>query len=299
MLLYPTLATAVVAAVLSVLPTSRPEPQTSSETRTPVDRPWPDAEGNPLPLRTDEELREFLRTAEVVKLEAISRGVAGTRKALLRKDDTAMYAAFRTVSVEERERRLGDRVILFFRDDYRNEPAAYALSELLDLDMVPPAVERTIRDQPGSLQVWLEDTRPAVELREDGIRAPDQKAILLQYYQMQVFDNLIQNLDRNQGNILVDEKWRVWLIDHTRAFIRDERLPSPSTVRRCERGLWERLRTVSDEEIQAAVEPYLPPPERSGLLKRRRRLVELIQEKIDTLGEEGVLFDRSEMMSHE
>jgi hypothetical protein len=287
-----------VAVVLPLLLPSPSAPEAPVPTQA-VETQWLDADGNPLPLQTDEEEQEFLRTAKVVKLERIGRGVAGTRKALLRKGHIEMSAAFRTVSVEERERRLGDRVILFFRDDYRNEPAAYALSELLGLDMVPPAVERAVRDQPGSLQMWLEDTRPAVELVEEGLEAPSQKAILLQYYQMQVFDNLIQNLDRNQGNILVDRNWRVWLIDHTRAFIRDERLPAPDKVRRCERGLWERLRTVSDEEIRAAVDPYLPLPESNGLLKRRQRLVELIQGKIDHLGEAGVLFDRSEMLTHE
>ena len=36
-------------------------------------------------------------------------------------------------------------------------------------------------------------------------------------------------------------------------------------------------------------------PERGALLERRRLLVELIQSKIELLGEDGVLFDRSEL----
>ena len=38
------------------------------------------------------------------------------------------------------------------------------------------------------------------------------------------------------------------------------------------------------------MKPYLEPPERAGLLERRRRLVDLIQDRIDRLGESVVLF---------
>jgi hypothetical protein len=110
---------------------------------------------------------------------------------------------------------------------------------------------------------------------------------------MHVFDNLINNIDRNMGNILFDPDWRVWLIDHSRAFIRDQKLPNPERVRRIEQHLWERLRSVSDEELEAAVEPYLAEPERAALLERRRLLVELIEQKIAQLGEDGVLFSWS------
>ena len=35
---------------------------------------------------------------------------------------------------------------------------------------------------------------------------------------MYVFDELIQNRDRNPGNSLWTTDWKLWLIDHTRAF---------------------------------------------------------------------------------
>jgi hypothetical protein len=291
---YAPIATTV-ALLLAPLTPARPGQAAPSVSSAPVERSWLDSNGDPLPLQTDKELEEFLRTAKVVKLERTSRGVAGAQKALLRKGDIEMHAVFRTVAIEERQQRMRDRVVWFFRDHYIHEPAAYALSELLGLEMVPPAVERTIRGTPGSLQLWLEDVKASVELKEKGIQAPDERAMLLQFYQMQLFDNLINNLDRNQGNILVDAQWRGWLIDHTRAFVRDRKLPTPQMVRRVERGVWERLRTVSDEELAAAVEPYIPGPERGALLERRRLLVELIQEKIDQVGEEFVLFDRTEL----
>ena len=281
----------VLLALLASAESPQPSPPAAG---APVERSWLDANGDPLPLRTNEEVEEFLRTAPVKELKGISRGVAGARKALLQTGDIKMHAVFRTVAVEEREHRLRSRVVWFFRDHYIHEPAAYALSELLGLEMVPPAVERTLRGTPGSLQIWVEGAAAAVDQKE-GFRSPDERSSLLQYYQMQVFDNLINNLDRNQGNILFDPHWRAWLIDHTQAFVRDRQLPAPDTVRRVERGLWEKLRSLSDQELEAAIEPYLPGPERAALLERRRLLVELIQGKIDLLGDEGVLFDRAEL----
>ena len=35
---------------------------------------------------------------------------------------------------------------------------------------------------------------------------------------MKVWDELIQNKDRNAGNIIWTSDWSMWLIDHTRAF---------------------------------------------------------------------------------
>jgi hypothetical protein len=48
--------------------------------------------------------------------------------------------------------------------------------------------------------------------------------------------HLIANTDRNQGNLLIDDRWNIWLIDHTRAF---RRTSSSCTERlsTCERGL--------------------------------------------------------------
>jgi len=62
-------------------------------------------------------------------------------------------------------------------------------------------------------------------------------------------------------------------------------------VRKVERRLWDRLRSVRDEDLEAAVEPFLDEPERAALLERRRLLVELIQRNIAQRGEDEVLFN--------
>ncbi len=251
---------------------------------------WLDVEGQPLPMQANAELEEFLQTARVVKSEETKHGKFGVRKLWMEKDGITAHAACRMMAYEDRKRQLKDRDVWFFRDHYIHEPAAYALSELLGLGMVPPAVQRSVNGKPASVQIWVEESMLDFQREERGIEPPDSRIHLLQLYQMRVFDNLINNLDRNQTNILFDSDWRVWLIDHSRAFIRDRKLANPQDVRRVERGFWERLRLVSDEELDAAIEPYLGGPEREALLERRRLLVELIEEKITQLGEDGILF---------
>ena len=251
---------------------------------------WLDVEGEPLPMQANAELEEFLRTAQVTESKKTQIGKFGARRLRLEKDGIAARAAGRTIAVEERKRQLKNREVWFFRDHYIHEPAAYALSELLGLGMVPPAVQRSVKGKPASVQLWVENGMEEIEREKKGIQPPDSRRYLLQLYQMRVFDNLINNIDRNMGNIVIDPDWRLWLIDHGRAFIRDQALPTPQDVRRVERGFWERLRSVSDEELEAAVEPFLGGPERGALVERRRLLVELIEGKIAQLGEDGVLF---------
>jgi hypothetical protein len=251
---------------------------------------WLDAGGQPLPAQTDVEVEEFLRTARIGDSQKTKHGRYGVRKLRMEKDGVAAHAACRTMAVEDRWRRFQDRDVWFFRDHFIHEPAAYALSELLGLEMVPPAVERSVRGRPASVQIWIEGVMVARERNERGIQPPDPRDYNLQLHQMRAFDNLINNIDRNMGNILIDPDWRIWLIDHSRAFIRDRKLPTPQGVRRVERRTWDRLRSVSDEELDDVLKPYLGGPERASVLERRRLLVELIEEKIALLGEDGIPF---------
>jgi len=293
---------ALMAALLAVGPAAveaSPEPTdgpaSSSQIQplvpaAPVTHAWLDVNGKPLPWQSDAEVEEFLRTARIVGSDKPKHGKYGVRRLEMEMGDTTAHAACRTMAVEDRFRRLQDRDVPFFRDHYINEPAAYALSELLGFEMVPPAVRRTVRGKRASVQIWVEGVMVALERNERGLQPPDPQHYLKQLDQMRVFDNLINNIDRNMGNILIDPEWRIWLIDHSRSFMRHKALPAPEGVRRIESDVWERLQKVSDEDLEAAVKPFLGGPERAALLERRRLLVERIEEQIAELGEDAVVF---------
>ena len=64
---------------------------------------------------------------------------------------------------------------------------------------------------------------------------------------LRIFHQLISNVDRNLGNVLITKNWRMWLIDHTRSFrlyrVRQENLS------KCDRLLLARLNELSETDL--------------------------------------------------
>jgi hypothetical protein len=177
-----------------------------------------------------------------------------------------------------------------FRDDCIFECAAYELSRLLGLNNIPPVVKRKLFRKVGSLQLWVENTITEDQRKKEGQTPPDERRWRHQTQVMRIFDNLIYNEDRNPGNILYDSTWKMWMIDHTRAFRRYSRLKKGASFEQCERGMWERLQRLSKEDVKKSVGRFLHPAELKGILKRRDLIVARIQELINLQGEEEVLF---------
>jgi hypothetical protein len=105
---------------------------------------------------------------------------------------------------------------------------------------------------------------------------------------MSVFDELISNTDRNQGNIIYTRDWRLWLIDHTRAFRKNSDLKVPSRISRCDRQVYEKLKALDRETLKAEVGKQLDDGQIKALLSRRDAIVK----KLDSLGPTA-LFDRN------
>ena len=180
---------------------------------------WIGPDGQPLPFRGPEDLEDFLRTAEVISAQTIDQGVNRPRKVLLERDGVRAHAVFRTVAVEARSQQGPEgKFYRMFRDSYQFECAAYELAGVLGLDHVPPAVPRSMFGQSGSLQAWVENAITEAKRLEEGTKPPDVLRWSRAQTQEHVFDALINNIDRNEGNELIDADWNVWWIDHTRAF---------------------------------------------------------------------------------
>ena len=124
----------------------------------------------------------------------------------------------------------------------------------------------------------------------DNLKAPDKVLWSKQIWNMRVFDNLIYNTDRNQGNILIDRNWKVWLIDHTRAFRREKELRNPGLIVQCGRKLWEKLKSLDEQVVRERLKKFLSSYEIKALLRRRDKLVQHIQKLIEERGENKVLF---------
>lgn len=253
---------------------------------------WLDRDGAPLPFQTHREITEYLRSAEIVERRRIGQGTTGAERALLDRGGVRARAALRTF--DETYRGPFENLPTFVRrvrDAGVFECAAYELSEALGLDRVPPTVCRRIGKTTGSLQIWFEQGMTQTAAAERSLAPPDMLRWDRQKSQMQVFDALIANLDRNQGNIMIDRDWTLWLIDHTRAFVQTRELLWPEKVTRCSRSLWLALRSLDEAAVRQRLEPFLKKGEIAALFERRSKLVARIEALIAAKGEAAVLFE--------
>jgi hypothetical protein len=269
------------------------ETETSSSTSLHPHREkslWVDVDQEPLPFQKDEEVLEFLRTAEAKSWKPVGVGINKISKVLLEKDGVRLNAAWRIVDERYSNFRLKDVTTLReLRDSCFFEVAAYRLGRLLGLRNIPPAVERTFKGEKGTLQLWLEGCVPQTEQAQiEGNPSP-----LAWSYQNQMrilFDSLLCNVDRNRGNILIGEDWKLWLIDHTRAFQRSWECKKLETVRMCDREFFKRLKELDEKGLRAEMKGLLKTGEVSDLLRRRAKIITYFEDLIAERGEDSVLF---------
>ena len=167
--------------------------------------------------------------------------------------------------------------------------AAYRLDRLIGLDLVPVSVERRWHGRPAAYTWWVDDV-----LMDEGVRLkkkvepPSIDAWNKEMQLIRVFDQLIYNMDRNVQNLLITKDWRMWAIDHTRAFRLHHELRTPKDIVRCDRALLERLRQLDKRTLTQALGRYLNGFEIDALLARRDAIVALLE----SLGP-AALFDRA------
>jgi hypothetical protein len=153
------------------------------------------------------------------------------------------------------------------------------------------SVERSHNGRPGAFTWWIDDVMMDEKARiTKSLRGPDGERTAMQVHIMRVFDELIQNRDRNMGNLLWTTDWKMWLIDHTRAFRTGDELLKPTVLERIERSLFENMRGLTKETLAKAMGRTLSDFEINALLKRRDRIVKLFEERIAERGEARVVY---------
>jgi hypothetical protein len=253
---------------------------------------WLDANGKPLPFKSDEEVMQFLAKARVVKVKGVSKGITHIRRVLIEKDGIQANAALRVLDEEKTVAQLaGGTTEMFFRDTYIFDCAAYELAKMLGEDTIPPVVIRRMLGEKGSLQIWVENGMTEEDRQRKNIPPAKPESWNRQLWNLRIFDNLIYNTDRNMGNLIIDKDWKIWWIDHSRAFRRHEGLNFPGTIYRVSRRFWERLQNLDANEMRTRLKPYLRQVEIEALLKRRDKIVEMIRKMIAERGEADVVFD--------
>ena len=250
-----------------------------------------DGTASPTAVLTDEEMEQFLLNATVLKTKSFSKGVTKARRVSMSDGRMTHDAQIQDVDIEKAIFEVSPKhTEINFKDLFRYNTAAYRLSRLLGLDNVPVSVERIVDGKPAAVTWWLDDVameegdRAKKKIEGNGLRRRNYWAV------MTVFDELIQNRDRNGGNILWASDWRLWMIDHTRAFRLGKSLLQPKTLTVCDRALLDRLRGLTRPALAAAVGKTLTAPEIDALMSRRDLIVKLFDERVARLGPAAVLF---------
>lgn len=234
------------------------------------------------PALTPEEQEAFMKRAKVVRTKGASKGVTNTIRATLSDGALTHDAQIQTIDQYMQVFQSKDGVEFNFRDSWRYNVAAYRLNKVLQLGRIPPSIERAHNGKQGAFTWWIDDV-----MMEEGDRlknkteVPDTEAWNRQMWHVRIFDQLIYNVDRNLGNLVIDKSWNVWMIDHTRAFRMIDTLKSPKDLKKIERGAFERLKKLDAPTLKALVGNSLSPEEQKRLLLRRDAIVKVLAEQGD------------------
>ncbi len=220
-----------------------------------------------------QEFEEFIRAAPIDRFEDVPIGVTHPKRAYFRPGGLAASVAWKVLPPGRPNG---------YWESYKSEIAAYELDKLLGIGMVPVAVEKRWKGETAAAILWVAPVHSWKEMQ--ALQKPpkwNRQAII-----MKMFDNLIGNKDRNQGNLLVDDDWNLFLIDHSRAFIADKDLPAP--MAHVDREVWARMLALDEAALSAALGAWLDRGAIRAMLARRDRMKREIDTMIRTTSEAAV-----------
>jgi len=223
------------------------------------------------------EFEEFLRTAAIERVTSVPVGVTKPKRAFFAPGGLVESVLVKHLPMGQRQG---------FWEAYKSEIAAYEFDRLLGLDMVPVTLERRVQGELASIQLWVEGCRLLKDVDQSACPRPMDWA--KQVCRQRVFDNLIANIDRNQGNLLVDDEWNLILIDHSRAFASD-RMPFEKEMTRIDREMLGRLRALDEAGLMKQIRPWvLSDGQVRAILKRRDKIVAHFERLARERGEAAV-----------
>jgi hypothetical protein len=234
---------------------------------------------------------QFLLKARLRSIKNLGTGVTQPQRAELELNGVQHSALFKTID----DRKGGVTQLqrsseINFQDSWQLEVAAYRVDRIIGLRMVPATVERTLNGKTGSLQWWVQSAMEEAERRKQEVTPPDLEAWNRTYQKMELFDQLIFNVDRHLKNVLVTVDFDLRLIDHSRSFRAWNELRNPERVTRFSRSVLDGLRKLEYAELRKRVGRYLVDDQIRGLLARRDAILALAATAVAARGEAAVLY---------
>jgi hypothetical protein len=221
----------------------------------------------------------FLKSAEIARIDEVPIGVTRPKRAFFIETKPVRSVAWKPLTPGMRSG---------YYESYKSEVAAYELDKLLELHMVPPVVERTHQGVTGAAIWWIE---PVKGWKADSPAKGPEPSWTKQISRMKLFDQLIANIDRNQGNLLYDDDWHLMLIDHSRAFTSRRSLDGMAKPTLIDREVWRRIDSLTADTLRQALGPWVGVKELEALLVRRDRMRSEIARMVRSRGEASVFVD--------
>lgn len=221
----------------------------------------------------NEEFEAYIRATPIERFEDVPIGVTKPKRAYLTGPGPVASVAWKVLPPG----RQGG-----FWESYKSEIAAYELDKLLGMGMVPVTVEKVWKGDRAAAVLWLSPIHSWKEMQNK----PKPEKWNRQAIRMKMFDNLICNKDRNIGNLLVDDEWNLFLIDHSRAFITDKDLPV--VMERIDREIWERMLALDEPTLKAALGKWVDGGSIRALFARRDKMAIAIDKLVKKSSEAAV-----------
>lgn len=233
---------------------------------------------------SDSELEDFMRSAEITKVEKIGTGITKPKRVTQEKDGITNQAAFKyedsnpgiekKTGYSSRKNRISDR--------YVYDVAAYKLDRMMGWEMVPTAVIAEVERDEGALSDWVENAINERDRLEQEVPFGGHCKQSEQYRLRFVFDTLIHNDDRNLTNILwTKNDFMLRFIDHSRAFRIKEK--KPRQLKKIDFKVSDLLRArlalLTKSNLSAELSDYLHPKQIEAILARRDLI---LKEGLDT-----------------
>ena len=245
----------------------------------------------PVPALNCDAIETFLKTAKLGRQREIPVGVTVPLRTTLDSGTLRHDAAIQTADIRQASYPTARGTELNFRDSWKFNVAGYELAKLLELNMVPPYVERRVNGGPASLSWWVDDAMMERDRVQKKLTPPDVARWNDEMHAARLFHELIGDYDFNQTNTLITKDWRVWLIDFTRAFRLTRTLQYPNEVTRADRKLLANLRALNRETLLGKLGRWLAKAEIDAVLVRRDVLAGILDRLIASKGEGAVLYD--------
>lgn len=250
----------------------------SAETADQSPEAQPTSEGP----KTPDEIEKYLRISTP---QVVIPGAAGRTdpwKVRLESGGITRWAQFKYINRPRPEP---------IPDSFKYELAAYELNKYLGLSFVPPAVESTIKDTLGSLQIFVENIIRESDMKRENFQPGDPEAFDRAMADLKVFENLVYDSCENEKDTLIQkDTGKIYRVDFSEAFAPENGTIPGCEILRCSRRLYQKLLEWDQDEVEPLLALYLNEEEIRALHARQGSIIQMIKKQIEIRGEDAVLF---------